>query len=75
MRCAIQFEGRTKQVVFVDTPTFPGDGDRDEIVAGQDVELKIREWSKQRQVFDDEGDRNSGISMCIVDIMCLQSAE
>ena len=47
MRCAIQFEGRTKQVVFIDTPAFPEDGDRDERLAGLDVELKIREWSQQ----------------------------
>ncbi|KAF8811034.1 hypothetical protein BYT27DRAFT_7185143 [Phlegmacium glaucopus] len=47
VRCAIQFEGRTKQVVFVDTPAFPDPGDCDEMVAGLDVEMKIREWSKQ----------------------------
>ena len=47
MRCTIQFEGSSKQVVFVDTPAYPDPGLSDNTVAGLNVEMKIRDWARQ----------------------------
>ena len=46
MRCTIQFEGSLKTVVFVDTPAFPDPGGNN-TAAEMDVEMKIRNWSRQ----------------------------
>jgi hypothetical protein len=43
VRCTIQFEGSSKNVVFVDTPAFP-DPDSDNVL---DVEMKIQKWLRQ----------------------------
>ena len=47
VRCTIQFEGSSKQVVFVDTPAYPDPGLSDNTVAGLNVEMKIRDWARQ----------------------------
>jgi len=47
VRCTFQFESSPKQVVFVDTPAFPGDSGSDITIAGLDVEMKIQNWARQ----------------------------
>ena len=40
VRCTVQFEGSSKNVVFVDTPAFGS-------YSGLDVEMKIQKWLRQ----------------------------